>query len=45
MAKALQPYVGFTIEENEVNFDSSKLFPIDIMLIDNSQDSAVLLEM
>ena len=32
MAKALQPCVSFTIEGNEFNFDSSKIFPIDSML-------------
>ena len=44
MAKALQPYASFTIEGNEVDFDSSKIFPIDSMLTDNGQESAMLLE-
>ena len=37
MAKALQPYVSFTIEGNEINFDNRKIFPI-------GQESAMLLE-
>ena len=45
MAKALQPHVGFTIEGNEKIFPRSKIFPIDSMLIDNGQESAMLLEM
>ena len=44
MAKALQPYASFTIEDNEVNFDSSKIFPIDSVLTDNGQELAMLLE-
>ena len=32
MAKALQPYVSLTIEGNEVNFDSSKIFLIDSIM-------------
>ena len=35
----------FTIEDNRVNFCSSKIFPIDSMLADNGQESAMLLEM
>ena len=45
MAKALQPYASFTIENNRVNFYSNKIFPIDSMLTDNGQESAMLLEM
>ena len=45
MAKDLQPYVGFTIKGNEKIFPKSKIFPIDSMLIDNGQKSAMLLEM
>ena len=45
MAKAIQPYVGFTIEGNEKIFLKSKIFPIDSMLTDNGQKSAMLLEM
>ena len=44
MAKALQPYASFTIEGNEVNFESGKIFPIDSMLTDNDQNSAMLLK-
>ena len=44
MAMALQPYLSFTIEGNEVNFYSSKIFLIDSMLTDNGQKSAMLLE-
>ena len=45
MAKALQPYASFTIEDNRVNFFKKKIFPIDSMLIDNGQESSMLLEM
>ena len=45
MARALQPYASFTIEVNGLNFYSSKRFPIDSMLTDNGQESAMLLEM
>ena len=45
MAKALQPYASFIIEDNRVNFYSSKIFPIDSMLTDNGQESARLSEM
>ena len=44
MAKALQSYVGFTIEGNENIFLKSKIFPIDSMITDNCQKSAMLLE-
>ena len=44
MANALQPYASFTTEGNEVNFDNSKIFPIDSMITDNGQESAMLLE-
>ena len=44
MAKALQPYVCFTIEGNEVNLDSSKIFLIDSMITNNGQESVMLLE-
>ena len=40
MAKALQPYVSFTIAFNENIFPKSKIFPIDSMIIDNGQKSA-----
>ena len=45
MAKALQPYASFTIEGNRVNFFRNKIFPIDSMLIENNQESAMLLVM
>ena len=48
MAKALQPYVSFTIEGNESIFLKSKIFPIDLMQADNGHNghkSAMLLEM
>ena len=44
MAKALKPYVSFTIEGNEVHFERSKIFLTDSMLIDNGQNSAMMLE-
>ena len=44
MAKASQPYVGFTIAFNERIFLKRKIFPIDSMLLDNGQKSAMLLE-
>ena len=44
MAKALQPYVSFTIENNRVNFCSDEIFPIDSKLTDNGQESAMLSE-
>ena len=44
MAKALQPYVSFTIAFNEKIFLKSKIFPIDSMLTGNGQKSAMLLE-
>ena len=42
MARALQPYVSFTIEDNGINFYSSEIFPIDSMLTDKGQESAML---
>ena len=45
MARALQAYAGFIIEDNRINFYSSKIFPIDSMLTDKGQESAMLLEM
>ena len=45
MAKALQPYASFTIENNRVNFCKDEIFPIDSMLTDKGQESATLLEM
>ena len=42
MAKALQPYASFTIEDNSVNFCRDKIFPIDSMLMDKGQESAML---
>ena len=44
MVKALQPYVGFTIEGNENIFLKSKIFPIDSMLTKNGQKSAMMLK-
>ena len=41
MAKALQPYVSFTIEGNENIFFKSKIFTIDSMITDNGQESAM----
>ena len=40
MAKALQPYVSFTIEDNENIFLKSKIFTIDSMTTNNGQKSA-----
>ena len=45
MAKALQPYASFTIEDNRVNFFKNEIFLIDSMLTDNGHESAMLLEM
>ena len=45
MARAFQPYVRFTIEDNEDIFLKSKIFPIDSMLKDNGQKLTMLLEM
>ena len=45
MAKDLQPYATFAIEGNRVNFCRDEIFPIDSMLTDNGQESAILLEM
>ena len=45
MAKALQPCANFTIEDNRVNFFKNEIFPIDSVLTDNGQESAMLLEM
>ena len=44
MARAIQPYLSFTTEGNEVNFYSSKIVLIDSMLADNGQKSTMLLE-
>ena len=44
MAKVLQPYVSFTIEDNGVNFFRNEIFLIDLLLTDNGQESAMLLE-
>ena len=44
MAQAIQPYVGFTIEANDRISLKSKIFPIDLLLTDNGQKSAMLLE-
>ena len=43
MARALQPYVGFTIVFNEDDFLKSKIFTIDPMTTDNGQNSAMML--
>ena len=40
MAKAIQPYVGFTIAINENIFLKSKVFTIDSMTTNNNQKSA-----
>ena len=45
MARALQPYASFTIEDNRVNLCRNDVFPIDSMLTDNGQESAMLLRM
>ena len=42
MAKGLQPYASFTIEDNRVNFFNREIFPIDSMLTDIGQESAML---
>ena len=44
MAKALQPYASFTIENNKVNFYRDEIFPIDSMLINTGQETAMLSE-
>ena len=44
MAKALQPYTSFTIEDNGVELYSRNIFPIDSMLTDNDQELDMLLE-
>ena len=44
MAKALQPYANFTIENNRVSFHRNEIFPIDSMLINTGQESAMLSE-
>ena len=38
MAKALQPYLSFTIEDNRVNFLGNEIFLIDSMVTDNGQN-------
>ena len=43
MAKALQPYASFTIENNRVNFFKNEIFPIDSMLTGNGKELAMLL--
>ena len=45
MAKAFQPYASFAIDNNRVNFYRDKIFPIDSMLTNNGQESAMLSEM
>ena len=35
MAKVLQPYASFTIEDNRVHFFKNEIAPIDSMLTDN----------
>ena len=45
MAKASQPYASFAIENNRVNFYGDEIFPIDSILTDNGQESAMLSEM
>ena len=45
MAKAFQPYASFAIESSRVNFYRNKIFPIDSMLTDKGQESAMLLGM
>ena len=44
MARALQPYAGFTIEGNENILLKSKISPTDSMITDIGQKSAMLLE-
>ena len=39
MAKALQPYASFIIEDNRVNFYRDEIFPIDSMITDNGQNT------
>ena len=41
MAKALQLYESVAIAFNENIFLKSKIFPIDSMIIDNGQKSAI----
>ena len=45
MAKALQPYASFTIEDNGLNLYSGNTIPIDSMLTNKGQESAMLLVM
>ena len=45
MARAFQPYASFAVENNRVNFYRNEIFPIDSMLTDNGQESAMLSEM
>ena len=44
MAKALQPYASFSIENNRVNFYSDRFISIDSMLTDKGQESVMLSE-
>ena len=45
MTRLLHPYVSFPIENNRINFYSDKIFPIDSMLADKDQESAMVSEM
>ena len=45
MTKAFLPYESFAIENNRVNFYRNEIFPIDSLLIDKGQESAMLLGM
>ena len=45
MARALQPFAGFAIENNRVNIYNDKIFPIDSLTTDKDQKSVMLSEM
>ena len=42
MAKALQPYASFAIENNAVTIYREEIFPIDSMLTDKGQELATV---
>ena len=45
MTRDLWPYASFAIKDNGINFYNNEIFPIDSMLTNKDQDSAMLLEM
>ena len=44
MARVLQPYASFIIEDNGLNFYSGKTIPIDSILTNKDQEAAMMLE-